>query len=308
MPANKRVVTFICLHAVRPCCFLRVQAGLQPTLVAMVAELGKPTVVVLGSSSAVGMDAIKAQPTWSVLLPGLNGIFGADAVASVLFGDVAPAGLLPYTIYHESWAAAGCGSGGKGCTNTFADMDLRSGDGRTYKWYGYSNATLKPAYEFGTGHYYSNFSIHVKAASGSGTGLGSGLGLGPVSVNKHTAGEALATYTATYTNTGSTLSRCRVLLFAVPVSISDTNAPSPHPVKQLFNFGGSPVLAPGATFTEGFTVKAGDLAMTDSAGKSAAYKGWYEIRFAMGNGVYATEQLAVTSTTVLGQLPPPRAP
>lgn len=47
-------------------------AGLQPTLVKMVAELNKPVVVVLGSSSAVGMDFIKSRPDWSVVLPGTS--------------------------------------------------------------------------------------------------------------------------------------------------------------------------------------------------------------------------------------------
>lgn len=80
-------------------------------------------------------------------------------------------------------------------------------------------------------------------------------------------GALLASYAVTYTNTGTVASRCRVILFARPVTIMDTAAPTPYPVKQILDFGGTPtVLAPGESYTETFSVYAGQLSMTNFAG------------------------------------------
>ena len=291
-------------------------AGQQPTLIRMVAELKKPVVVVLGSSSAVGMDFIKSRSDWSVLLPGLGGIYSTKAIANVLFGDTAPAGLLPYTIYPESWATKGCvGRKGPSCTNAFTDMDLRAGDGRTYKWYGYNNKSLEAAYAFGAGQYYTTFDIKVAVSPSPSPSPSAPPNKHQVarqgSSNSNTGGSGdgalLASYQVTYTNTGFAPSRCRLIMFGRPVAVIDGNAPSPLPVKQILDFGGTPVLAAGESFTESFPVHAGQLSMTDYAGKRATYKGNYEIQFNIGNGTVATEDVTVAFTTVLGQLPAPHA-
>ena len=66
-------------------------------------------------------------------LQGLGGIYASRALARVLYGEVAPAGLLPYTIYPESWAD--CKSKTQ-CSNPFTDMSLTAGDGK------YNNTTV----------------------------------------------------------------------------------------------------------------------------------------------------------------------
>jgi hypothetical protein len=80
--------------------------GKQGDLVQAIAALNKPTVVIILSGMAVGMDYIGTRRDWPLLLPGYGGIFGPTAIAQALFGDYTPSGKLPYTIYPEAWAGA----------------------------------------------------------------------------------------------------------------------------------------------------------------------------------------------------------
>jgi hypothetical protein len=295
-------------------------AGKQTTLAQMVVALGKPTVAIVLSGGAVGMDWIASQPAMPLLIPGYSGIFGPQAIARTLFGDVAPSGLLPYTVYPESW---GCSSkhqlssehGGTlikddqpraPCRNDLHDMGLASGDGRTYRWYGYNNHSLQAAIPFGTGEYYTEFDVQVaKKASGGGAAAAvadGGMG----------APSPVATYAITIRNVGQVASRCRVMLFIKPVALSSA-APRPLPVKSIVDFGGtSTVLSPnGGTETLSFGVTLEALSLTDWAGKRAAYEGKYEVLVSIGNGTVAgggVQPLALAATTVLDQLPPPPSP
>ena len=77
-------------------------AGKQTSLAQLVGTLNKPTVVIMLSGGAVGMEWIATQTAWPLLVPGYSGIFGPRAIANTLFGDVAPSGMLPYTVYPDS--------------------------------------------------------------------------------------------------------------------------------------------------------------------------------------------------------------
>jgi hypothetical protein len=72
------------------------------------------------------------------------GELGGDAIVSILFGDVSPAGRLPVTIYDESLMAA----------RDIFDMNLRDNGGITYRYY-----TGKPLWQFGWGLSYSTFDV-----------------------------------------------------------------------------------------------------------------------------------------------------
>jgi beta-D-xylosidase 4 len=274
-------------------------AGAQTELAQAVAEARKPTIVVMLTGGAVGMDWIAAQLDWPILVPGYSGIFGPEAVARTLFGDVAPAGLLPYTIYPESWAD--CQQQRNAPLNTSCnnlnDMSLLDGDGRTYKWYGYKNQQLKATFPFGSGEYFTQFELAVEPSVQPASRQLVGPGRKPV-----------ATYHVTYKNVGQTASRCRLIMFARPVAI-DQAAPSPLPIKQILTFSGSPVLAPGGSATEEISLHLDNLAMTNNLGRRATYSGRYEIIFHIGGNATtapaATAQLTVQQTTVLNQLPPP---
>jgi beta-glucosidase len=102
-----------------------------------VAALGKPTVLVLmsGSALAVGWADQHVPAILEAWYPGQAG----DAIADVLFGDYAPAGRLPVTFYRD-------------------DKDLPAFDdyrmaGRTYRFF-----DGKPLYPFGHGLSYTTFS------------------------------------------------------------------------------------------------------------------------------------------------------
>merc|ERR1739845_60105 len=138
---------------------------------------------------------------------GYGGRFGPVALAKILFGEVSPTGRLPYTIYPEVWA-----------NNTqMTDMSLTAGDGRTYKWYKGGSAA---PFLFGEGLTYTNFSFSLQNKS-----------------NNH--------YIATITNVGNFAAQQTVMLFSRAVSVPD--APLPIPNRQLFDFGRTDTLAPGAS-------------------------------------------------------------
>jgi hypothetical protein len=126
-------------------------SGMQTQLAQLVGNVSKPTVVIILSGGAVGMDWIAGQ-AWPILIPGYSGIFGPRAIARTLFGETSPSGLLPYTVYPDSWDA-NCYTKGatKKCGNDLHDMGLTSGDGRTYRWYSYRNASLQATAQFGSG-------------------------------------------------------------------------------------------------------------------------------------------------------------
>jgi hypothetical protein len=169
-------------------------------------------------------------------------------------------------------------------------MGLSSGGGRAFRWYGsgygYWNTSLRATIPFGVGVYYTEFSATVKPSG------------------EKSAPTVAWTFDVTIKNLGTMASRCRTIVFVRLVTI-DKSAPRPLPVKTIADFGGTSVLAPGASDTVTLSVLLDSLALTDCNGKRAAYEGKYEAVFTIGNGTVATEPIAVAATTVVGQLPPP---
>jgi beta-glucosidase len=74
--------------------------GAQPALLAALIGVGKPTVVVLTGGSAIALPKAARRPD-AVLMAWYPGEEGGNAVADVLFGDVAPSGRLPITFYRS---------------------------------------------------------------------------------------------------------------------------------------------------------------------------------------------------------------
>ena len=107
----------------------------QRKLLDSVAKLGKPTVIVLTTGSAISLDDSKAN---AVLLAWYYGQRGADAVADTLLGINNPAGRLPITFYKTLEGLPG--------------FENYSMENRTYKYY-----TGEPLYAFGHGLSYTTF-------------------------------------------------------------------------------------------------------------------------------------------------------
>jgi beta-glucosidase len=121
----------------------------QRRLLETVAAAGKPLVVVVTGGGAIAMPwaAVHAAALLDVFYPGAE---GGNALADVLFGDVAPAGRLPFTIYRSIDDLP-----------PFRDYGMA---GRTYRYFAGT-----PLYRFGDGRStttfrYANLAV-VKAAA-----------------------------------------------------------------------------------------------------------------------------------------------
>ena len=220
----------------------------------------------------------------------------------MLFGDVSPSGKLPYTIYPEAWAER----------TPMEDMALTAGDGRTYKWY---KGPVPAPFLFGAGISYTTFRIAVRSISGSG-GVHAGMRDAPArasdagaeSGGRECCGNATVTaaglrYEVTVTNVGGVAASDAVLVFSRPARIA-ADAPRPLPNRQLFDFGRTPVLAPGESHALAFIVRPEALALVDYSGAQRAYAGTYEVLFSNG-GAEATRTVRMEATVLLSEIPAP---
>jgi len=109
----------------------------QADLMKKIMALGKPTVLVMLTGSAVAIPWAKDHIP-SILQAWYGGQAGGTAVADVLFGDYNPGGRLPVTIYKSVDDLP-----------DFTDYNMRN---RTYRYF-----KGKPLYPFGYGLSYTNF-------------------------------------------------------------------------------------------------------------------------------------------------------
>jgi beta-glucosidase len=112
-------------------------SGLQPRLLESVVALGKPTVLVVISGSALNLSWAH-EHVGAIIQAFYPGEEGGSALAEILFGDVSPAGRLPIT-FPRSLADV----------PDFKDYSMK---GRTYRYLG-----RPPLYPFGYGLSYTRF-------------------------------------------------------------------------------------------------------------------------------------------------------
>jgi beta-glucosidase len=110
----------------------------QQQLLEKIAGLGKPTVLVLMSGSAVAVNWAQANVP-AIVEAWYPGQAAGNAVADVLFGDYNPAGRLPVTFYKS--------------VDDLPPFDDYKMAGRTYRFF-----TKAPLYPFGHGLSYTSFS------------------------------------------------------------------------------------------------------------------------------------------------------
>ena len=125
--------------------------GAQPAFLGAILQTGKPVVVVLTGGGAIALPQTVRRPN-AVLMAWYPGEEGGNAVADVLFGDVAPSGRLPVTFYRSVKDLP-----------PFADYRMA---GRTYRYF-----EGKPIHAFGSGLGYAaiayrDVSVDVPAAAG----------------------------------------------------------------------------------------------------------------------------------------------
>lgn len=126
--------------------------GLQQKLLEEVTALGKPTVLVLLSGSALAVNWAE-EHVGAIVQAFYPGGETGTALADVLFGNVSPAGRLPIT-YPRSLADV----------PPFADYSMK---GRTYRY-----LEKKPLYPFGYGLSYARFDYSQLVLSKSAIDVG----------------------------------------------------------------------------------------------------------------------------------------
>jgi len=109
----------------------------QEALLERIVKVGKPTVLVLMSGSALAVTWAERHVN-AIVEAWYPGQAAGSAIADVLFGDYNPAGRLPVTFYRS--------------TDDLPPFDQYAMSGRTYRFF-----TGKPLYAFGYGLSYTKF-------------------------------------------------------------------------------------------------------------------------------------------------------
>ncbi len=238
--------------------------GNQLDLISQLSSLGKPVVVFQMGGGQVDSSSIKNNSNVNSLIwGGYPGQSGGQAILDILTGARAPAGRLITTQYPAEYVFE----------FSQDDMNLRpnSSDGnpgQTYKWY-----TGNPVYEFGTGLFYTNFTISAPPSNISTTFNISSLLSVAHPEYAYTDLVPFFNYTVTVTNTGSVASDYTAILFA-----NTTNAgPAPYPNKWVVGFERLASIAPGASGTLTIPVTAGNMVRYAESGDAVLYPGSYEL-------------------------------
>ena len=167
--------------------------------------------------------------------------------------------------------------------------------------YRYKDKTLPAPFEFGDGISYTTFKV---ASSNSGSVVESRR-----SRSSRPGISSWGSFKVTVTNTGNIAASEAVLAFVRPISVP--GAPLPLPLKQIVDFGRTPVLlGGGGSAVLSFTVSEADASMVDWRRVRAAHAGEYEVLLSTGSSNSAgaavlRHTVTVASTVVIDTLPPP---
>ena len=252
--------------------------GNQLELISQLSSMGKPLVVLQMGGGQIDSSSLKSNPNVNSLVwGGYPGQTGGQAIFDILTGARAPAGRLVTTQYPAGYALQ----------FSQDDMNLRpngSNPGQTYKWY-----TGEPVYEFGTGLFYTNFSVAAASFNTSATFSIADLANATHPGYVYPDLAPVTNYTVTVTNIGSVASDYSAILFA-----NTTDAgPAPYPNKWVVGFERLAMIAPGASAQLTIPVSIGSIARYDGSGNSVLYPGSYNL--ALNN-----ERDAVVSVTLTG--------
>lgn len=212
--------------------------GLQNQVIEAVAKANPNTIVVMETGAPV-------LTPWRNLVKGVveawyPGQQGGSAIAAVLFGDAEPGGRLPVT-----FPASPTQEETYGNLNSYpgldGDVDYTEGVFVGYRWFDAHGYT--PAYPFGFGLSYTNFSYHDLSVTSGGSG-----------------DATVATVTMQVTNTGSRAGDAVPELYlGLPSQPGDAQPPL-----QLKGYQ-KVVLQPGQTATVSFPLNDRSFAYWDSA-------------------------------------------
>ena len=245
--------------------------GVQSELARAVVQANPRTVLVMMNAGPLAIEEEKLHVP-AIVESYFPGEMGGDAIAAVLYGDHAPAGRLPLTIYPANYT-----------TRNMSDYNLTNHEGTTHLHY-----TGTPLWPFGWGMGYTTFQFELMDKVGVGNGArftASGIASGTEPIE----------HVVLVTNTGSVRSAVSVQAF---VSSDHADAPVNS---RLYDFGKTAVLAPGERTTLRLTLRPRNLALVDDAGDERVAAGEYTIRIGgAGSGATRDADFATSAFTVTG--------
>ncbi|KAJ7056599.1 glycoside hydrolase family 3 protein [Mycena amicta] len=256
--------------------------GNQLDLVAQLAAVGKPFVVLQFGGGQVDDAVLKSNPNVSAIIwAGYPGQDGGRAVFDVLTGKISPAGRLPSTQYPGEYVDQ----------VPMTDMTLRpssSNPGRTYKWY-----TGTATYEFGTGLSYTNFALSFAPASAPKASYDIQALISAAAGDMPVDRSLLDTFQVVVKNTGTVKSDFVTLLF-----FNTTAGPAPFPKKELVSYARAKGVNGGSTVTVKLPVTLGSVARTDSEGNMWLMAGEYNLIVDVPASLSHAFQLTGTDTQI----------
>eukprot|EP00039_Didymoeca_costata_P009401 m.124430 g.124430 ORF g.124430 m.124430 type:complete len:888 (-) comp14471_c0_seq2:27-2690(-) len=179
----------------------------EALLQAVQSATSRPVVVVLINGGPLSSDWIKtasnSKPNLAAIEAFELGPYAGQAVAEVLFGDVNPSGMLPFTVFPENYTDV----------VNMTDMTMRNteGLGRTYRFY-----RDTPLWPFGHFMSYTTFSVKLHAED----------------LNVTASEAANISVSATVTNTGDREGAMPVQFYIWFVDVDGLGDP---PVKALWS-------------------------------------------------------------------------
>ncbi|KAJ7164678.1 beta-xylosidase [Mycena crocata] len=250
--------------------------GNQLDLIAQLANLGKPLVILQFGGGQVDDAVLKSNANVSAILwGGYPGQSGGTAIMDVLSGKVSPAGRLPTTQYPASYTNA----------VPMTDMSLRpsaTNPGRTYKWY-----TGTPTFEFGTGLSFTTFSLSFTGTSAVSYDIQTLISAGASAAHLDLA--PFDTFKVAVQNTGSAVSDFVALLF-----VNTTAGPAPFPNKELISYARTKGVAAGQSATASLSVTLGSIARVADDGSAWLFPGDYTLLVDVPTAI--THNFALTGT------------
>ena len=237
--------------------------GMQSELIQTVLAANPNTVVVMIHGGSISIDWT-AQHVPAILDAHYPGELGGDAIAGVIYGDLAPQGRVTQTIYPAAWAD----------TRPISDMSMRGYDGKSGITYmHYTGLTL---YNFGFGLSYTTFSFTMESPSHIDATTQLFADLNKKHYTLGTAERAAATpgYTIVVKNTGTVAGACSVLAFLDSAGALG-GAEDASANGELVDFGLTQILPPGASQTIKLSVSATVLSLIDEAGTERIAPGSY---------------------------------
>lgn len=216
----------------------------QQYLLERLAGVTNKIILVVIAGSSVDLSWAKASDSVAAIVFGFYpGQETGSAIADVVFGRYNPGGRLPITIYAADYAYQ----------VDMADMDMRAGPGRTYRFY-----TGAPVYPFGFGLSYTTFQYEF-----AGT-------LPAFLLTGADAKAPVCTVAVKVSNAGSVAGDDAVLAF-VETSLEGC------PRRQLFAFDKVHGLRPGESTIVAMQFRADAAGCVDADGNRVAPAGDYTI-------------------------------